>query len=372
MGYRLHDVGFQVRFSAAVKDFSSFQSVRTNSGAHPLGSGAPDIGGSSVCNLICITHLTPGRRTWFTEFRKICVPPLNYFEALHSVHSCSQSLLFIPTKCTYVCLVGIKRSDTALLLPSRLTRIVYAIFSHMLETMSVTGFSLCGHNSIALSRNKIIWMQTEARNTKINNSFLFFILKEKYFVFTVFLLLLEASEMHCMMDRQCELNIHIILFYMSKCPNPVQFCNFHVVCIIQFYTPICTLHIKLYTHNSTCIPDLLHVLHNHTYFLQTTLLRAIFWIFPKIPGRFAEVQHSSQVLLFLDSHQLTSGQFYPPYIHLVDGTVCEHKVVHLRLCTRPGSLCSQHVSFKTIHIQNVVWSPAFIVHFNKWTDSTWS
>ena len=193
------------------------------------------------------------------------------------MHSCSQLLLFIPTKCTYVHLVGIKISDRALLFPSRLTRIVYAIFPHMLEIVLVMVSSMCGHNWIALCRNKIIWMQTEARNTKINNSYLFFILKEKYFVFRVFSLLLEASEMHSsMMDRQCELNIHIILFYMSKCPHPVQFCNFHVICIIQFYKPICTFHIKLYAHNSTCIPDFLHVLNVYTYFLRTTLLRAIF------------------------------------------------------------------------------------------------
>ena len=87
--------------------------------------------------------------------------------------------------------------------------------------------------------------------------------------------------MHSMIDRQYELNIHIILFCMSKCPHPVQFCNFYVICTIQFYTPICTLHIKFYAHNSMCIPDFLHVLYVHTYFLRTSLLRAIFWIFPK-------------------------------------------------------------------------------------------
>jgi len=56
-------------------------------------------------------------------------------------------------------------------------------FPRMLETVVVTVFSTCDHNWIALSRNKIIRMQTEARNTKINNSFLFILKKNSYLQF---------------------------------------------------------------------------------------------------------------------------------------------------------------------------------------------
>jgi hypothetical protein len=134
-------------------------------------------------------------------------------------------------------------------------------------------------------------MQTEARNMKINNSFLFFILKEKDFVFTVFLLLLQASEMQSMTDRQCELNIHIILFY----------------------TPNCPLHIELYNYNSACIPDFPYVLCVHTHTSYEPLYSVHYpKFFLKLPDRFAEVKHSSEVLLFLDSHQVASCHFLPP------------------------------------------------------------
>jgi len=203
---------------------------------------------------VCVAPISYQLSTTILTLSTLCILAVNHF-------------FFIPTKCTYVCLVGIKRSDRALLFPSRLTRIVYAIFPHMLETMSVTVFSGVWPqlDSITQKQNYMDANRSkEHQNQQLVS--LLHLNRKIFFIYSFFLLLVEASEMQSMMDRQCELHIHIILFYMSKCPHPVQFCNFYVICIIQFYMPICTLHIKLYAHNSTCIPDFLHVLHVHTYF----------------------------------------------------------------------------------------------------------
>ena len=146
------------------------------------------------------------------------------------MHSCSHFFLFIPIKCTYVHLIGIKISHWALLFAPRLTGNVYAFFPHKARN-SVNHSFLYVWPQLESIKQKQNYVDANRRKEHQNQQlFSLLHLKRKRFCMYIFSLLLEASETHSRMGRQCELNIHNILFYMSRCPHPIQFCNYHVIC----------------------------------------------------------------------------------------------------------------------------------------------
>jgi hypothetical protein len=116
----------------------------------------------------------------------ISYQPSTYIMMFSTLRILAVIFFFVLQLNAHMHLVGVQIRNRSLLFPPRLTGNIYAIFPQMQETALVKVFSKCGHNWIAYGRNKIIWMQTEARNTNINSSFLFFILNKKDFVFTVF------------------------------------------------------------------------------------------------------------------------------------------------------------------------------------------